>query len=83
MVFFFCVSETKKWSYTDIYVVNQKIAISILKRLGYIDVAIANNGKEVLSLMKTSVFDVIFVRQTRNKRKKKLTQELIDGSLHA
>lgn len=42
-------------------IVNQKIAISILKRLGYIDVAIANNGKEVLNLMKTSVFDVIFV----------------------
>ncbi|KAI9265926.1 hypothetical protein BY458DRAFT_534125 [Sporodiniella umbellata] len=42
-------------------ILNQKIAISILKRLGYIDVAIANNGKEVLSLMKTSVFDVIFV----------------------
>jgi CheY-like chemotaxis protein len=41
--------------------VNQKIAISILKRLGYVDVAIANNGKEVLSLMKTAVFDVIFV----------------------
>ncbi|RCI04237.1 hypothetical protein CU098_001561, partial [Rhizopus stolonifer] len=42
-------------------ILNQKIAISILKRLGYIDVAIANNGKEVLSLMKTSVFDVIFM----------------------
>lgn len=50
-------------SRTDIVldIVNQKIAISILKRLGYVDVAIANNGKEVLSLMKTSVFDVIFV----------------------
>ncbi|KAG1055993.1 hypothetical protein G6F43_002084 [Rhizopus delemar] len=42
-------------------ILNQKIAISILKRLGYIDVAIANNGKEVLNLMKTSVFDVIFM----------------------
>ncbi|KAI9483615.1 MAG: histidine kinase-DNA gyrase B-and HSP90-like ATPase-domain-containing protein [Benjaminiella poitrasii] len=42
-------------------ILNQKIAISILKRLGYVDVSIANNGKEVLSLMKSSVFDVIFV----------------------
>ncbi|KAG1122242.1 hypothetical protein G6F42_011666 [Rhizopus arrhizus] len=42
-------------------IVNQKIAISILKRLGYVDVAIANNGSEVLTLMKTSVFDVIFM----------------------
>ncbi|KAF1800693.1 hypothetical protein FB192DRAFT_1283240 [Mucor lusitanicus] len=42
-------------------ILNQKIAISILKRLGYVDVAIANNGSEVLTLMKTSVFDVIFV----------------------
>lgn len=42
-------------------ILNQKIAISILKRLGYIDVVIANNGKEVLSLMKNSVFDVIFM----------------------
>lgn len=40
---------------------NQKIAISILKRLGYVDVEIANNGREVLNLMKASVFDVIFV----------------------
>ncbi|KAI8047966.1 uncharacterized protein B0P05DRAFT_565088 [Gilbertella persicaria] len=42
-------------------ILNQKIAISILKRLGYIDVAIANNGSEVLTLMKSSVFDVIFM----------------------
>ncbi|KAK4512594.1 uncharacterized protein ATC70_003297 [Mucor velutinosus] len=42
-------------------ILNQKIAISILKRLGYVDVAIANNGSEVLTLMKTSVFDVIFM----------------------
>lgn len=57
------------------YIVNQKIAISILKRLGYIDVAIANNGKEVLSLMKTSVFDVIFVSILIYKKKKsKLTK---------
>ncbi|KAI7905410.1 uncharacterized protein BX663DRAFT_499625 [Cokeromyces recurvatus] len=42
-------------------ILNQKIAVSILKRLGYIDVSIANNGKEVLTLMKTSVFDVIFM----------------------
>lgn len=57
-------------------IVNQKIAISILKRLGYIDVAIANNGKEVLSLMKTSVFDVIFVSILiyEEEKKSKLTK---------
>lgn len=48
-------------SCTSWCIVNQKIAISILKRLGYVDVAIANNGSEVLTLMKSSVFDVIFV----------------------
>lgn len=52
--------------------VNQKIAISILKRLGYVDVAIANNGSEVLTLMKTSVFDVIFVSISSGLCKKQL-----------
>ncbi|KAI8980537.1 histidine kinase-like ATPase [Pilobolus umbonatus] len=42
-------------------ILNQKIAISILKRLGYTDVGIANNGSEVLTLMENNVFDVIFV----------------------
>lgn len=42
------------------YPVNQKIAISILKRLGYSDVSIANNGREVLSLMQQTEFDIIF-----------------------
>ncbi|KAI7863233.1 hypothetical protein BDF14DRAFT_1734401 [Spinellus fusiger] len=41
-------------------VLNQKIAISILKRLGYHDAVIANNGREVLDLMRTTKFDVIF-----------------------
>jgi hypothetical protein len=57
-----CAMEIGNYTNYHFYIiVNQKIAISILKRLGYVDVAIANNGKEVLSLMKTSVFDVIFV----------------------
>ncbi|KAI7903793.1 uncharacterized protein BX663DRAFT_432841 [Cokeromyces recurvatus] len=42
-------------------VLNQKIAISILKRLGYQDVIIASNGREVLELMRIHKFDVIFV----------------------
>ncbi|OAD78743.1 type IB hybrid histidine kinase [Phycomyces blakesleeanus NRRL 1555(-)] len=41
-------------------VLNQKIAISILKRLGYHDAVIANNGREALDLMRTTKFDVIF-----------------------
>jgi CheY-like chemotaxis protein len=44
--------------------VNQKIAISILKRLGYRDVIIAGNGREALDLMRTHKFDVIFVSTT-------------------
>ncbi|KAI9498329.1 hypothetical protein BDB00DRAFT_443506 [Zychaea mexicana] len=42
-------------------VLNQKIAISILKRLGYHDVMVANNGCEVLELMRKVKFDVIFM----------------------
>lgn len=42
-------------------VLNQKIAISILKRLGYTGVEIANNGREVLDAMRRTRFDVIFV----------------------
>jgi Histidine kinase-, DNA gyrase B-, and HSP90-like ATPase len=42
-------------------VLNQKIAISILKRLGYTGVEIANNGREVLDAMRRSRFDLIFV----------------------
>lgn len=40
---------------------NQKIAISILKRLGYQDVVIASNGREALDLMRIHKFDVIFM----------------------
>lgn len=42
-------------------VLNQKIAISILKRLGYTNVEIANNGREVLDAMRRTRFDLIFV----------------------
>ncbi|KAJ2956108.1 hypothetical protein NQZ79_g7997 [Umbelopsis isabellina] len=42
-------------------VLNQKIAISILKRLGYTGVEIANNGREVLDAMRRTRFDVIFM----------------------
>ncbi|CAO3672040.1 unnamed protein product [Umbelopsis ramanniana] len=42
-------------------VLNQKIAISILKRLGYTGVEIANNGREVLDAMRRSRFDLIFM----------------------
>ncbi|KAI9360953.1 hypothetical protein BD770DRAFT_31145 [Pilaira anomala] len=42
-------------------VLNQKIAISILKRLGYQDVVIASNGREALDLMRIHKFDVIFM----------------------
>ncbi|KAI8381111.1 uncharacterized protein BYT42DRAFT_530794 [Radiomyces spectabilis] len=42
-------------------VLNQKIAISILKRLGYQDVTLANNGREVLELMRKTKFDLIFM----------------------
>ncbi|KAG2198293.1 hypothetical protein INT47_003006 [Mucor saturninus] len=42
-------------------VLNQKIAISILKRLGYQDVIIAGNGREALDLMRVHKFDVIFM----------------------
>ncbi|KAI8326790.1 hypothetical protein EDC96DRAFT_534036 [Choanephora cucurbitarum] len=42
-------------------VLNQKIAISILKRLGYVDVVIASHGREVLELMRHTSFDVIFM----------------------
>jgi CheY-like chemotaxis protein len=41
--------------------VNQKIALSILKRLGYQDVTIASNGKEALDLILKQEFDVVFV----------------------
>jgi CheY-like chemotaxis protein len=41
--------------------VNQKIAVSILKRLGYHDVVVTNNGKEALDIMRKIKFDVIFV----------------------
>ncbi|KAI8084010.1 uncharacterized protein B0P05DRAFT_570424 [Gilbertella persicaria] len=53
-------------------VLNQKIAISILKRLGYQDVMIASNGREVLELMREHVFDVIFLKDQN-----------LDGSLYA
>ncbi|KAK4516106.1 uncharacterized protein ATC70_011068 [Mucor velutinosus] len=42
-------------------VLNQKIAVSILKRLGFQDVIIAGNGREVLELMRVHTFDVIFM----------------------
>ncbi|KAI8340278.1 hypothetical protein BC941DRAFT_419982 [Chlamydoabsidia padenii] len=42
-------------------VLNQKIAISILKRLGYHDVVVTNNGKEALDIMRKIKFDVIFM----------------------
>lgn len=42
-------------------VLNQKIAISILKRLGYQDVVIAGNGRDALNLMRVHKFDVIFM----------------------
>ncbi|KAI8090537.1 hypothetical protein BDF21DRAFT_411489 [Thamnidium elegans] len=71
-------------------ILNQKIAISILKRLGYIDVAIANNGKEVLSLMRSSVFDVIFMdlympemdglEVTREIIKERAKQKVVDAN---
>ncbi|KAI8340993.1 histidine kinase-like ATPase [Choanephora cucurbitarum] len=65
-------------------ILNQKIAISILKRLGYVDVAIANNGSEVLTLMKTSVFDVIFVSHLILVcNLGNLSLKPIDGSLYA
>ncbi|OAD03190.1 type IB HK, signal transducer activity, partial [Mucor lusitanicus CBS 277.49] len=41
--------------------VNQKIAVSILKRLGFQDVIIAGNGREALELMRVHTFDVIFM----------------------
>jgi CheY-like chemotaxis protein len=47
-------------------VLNQKIAISILKRLGYTGVEIANNGREVLDALRRSRFDVIFVSKVIN-----------------
>ncbi|ORZ17403.1 hypothetical protein BCR42DRAFT_31460 [Absidia repens] len=42
-------------------VLNQKIAVSILKRLGYHDVVVTNNGKEALEVMRKIKFDVIFM----------------------
>ncbi|KAI8984268.1 hypothetical protein BDF20DRAFT_833789 [Mycotypha africana] len=42
-------------------ILNQKIAVSILKRLGYQDVVIAGNGREALELMRIHKFDVIFM----------------------
>ncbi|CAO3597602.1 unnamed protein product [Absidia cylindrospora] len=42
-------------------VLNQKIAISILKRLGYHDVVVTNNGKEALDIMQKIKFDVVFM----------------------
>ncbi|KAI8637587.1 hypothetical protein BD408DRAFT_447507 [Parasitella parasitica] len=42
-------------------VLNQKIAVSILKRLGFQDVIIAGNGREALELMRVHKFDVIFM----------------------
>ncbi|ORX45701.1 hypothetical protein DM01DRAFT_1339928 [Hesseltinella vesiculosa] len=42
-------------------ILNQKIAVSILKRLGYQDVTVVNNGKEVLERMRSQMFDVIFM----------------------
>ncbi|KAF7724035.1 hypothetical protein EC973_001442 [Apophysomyces ossiformis] len=39
-------------------VLNQKIAISILKRLGYYDVMVASNGREALDLMRKMKFDM-------------------------
>ncbi|CEG76390.1 Putative Atypical/HISK protein kinase [Rhizopus microsporus] len=42
-------------------ILNQKIALSILKRLGYQDVTIASNGKEALDLILKQEFDVVFM----------------------
>ncbi|CEP18262.1 hypothetical protein [Parasitella parasitica] len=42
-------------------VLNQKIAVSILKRLGFQNVIIASNGREALELMRVHTFDVIFM----------------------
>ncbi|KAG0798138.1 hypothetical protein G6F22_004516 [Rhizopus arrhizus] len=42
-------------------ILNQKIALSILKRLGYQDVTTAGNGREALELMIKHDYDVIFM----------------------
>lgn len=44
------------------YIVNQKIAVGVLKKLGYDKVDVAENGLEVIdSLDRGSVYDVILV----------------------
>lgn len=68
-----------------VYIVNQKIAISILKRLGYHDVVVANNGREVLELMREIKFDVIFVSDHRlcEMCSKGLKESNVDGFVYA
>ncbi|KAI9264438.1 histidine kinase-like ATPase [Sporodiniella umbellata] len=44
-------------------ILNQKIAVSILKRLGYQDVTTAGNGKEALDLITKHDYDIVFVRK--------------------
>ena len=41
-------------------IVNQKLAVAMLKKLGH-EVAIANNGKEALEAIKQSVFDLVLM----------------------
>ncbi|KAI8078841.1 uncharacterized protein BX664DRAFT_269745 [Halteromyces radiatus] len=53
-------------------VLNQKIAVSILKRLGYHDVVVTNNGKEALEIMQKIKFDVIFVSKWMRWEKNEL-----------
>lgn len=44
----------------DVYI-NQKVILGFLNKLGYTNVSVAENGKQVLDIMKTKTFDIILL----------------------
>lgn len=42
-------------------IINQKVALSLLKSLGYNSVDVVNNGKEAFDIVKTKNYDLIFM----------------------
>jgi hypothetical protein len=83
----FIINSQISYILTIFFEVNQKIAISILKRLGYQDVIIASNGREALDLMRKHKFDIIFVSKYLKEKKKREEyhnkQYVIDGFIYA
>jgi CheY-like chemotaxis protein len=53
-------SDTKILLAEDVYI-NQKVILGFLSKLGYTNVSVAENGKQVLDIMKTKTFDIILL----------------------